>query len=79
MPVLTPPTPEQRRALAVAAPSLGRAGTWAARIEADAASGERNGVEGRPPRFVDGLRHEANSDAETLSTAIEAVGGTPRE
>jgi hypothetical protein len=68
-PSFTPPTAGPQRALTAAASHLGRAGTEAARIEADVAS-----AEGTPPFFVDGPRHKANDDTETRLTAIETAG-----
>ena len=44
----------------------------AARIEEDVRSGEASGVAGTPTFFVDGLRHDAGYDHDSLLAAISA-------
>ena len=72
VPVFTPPTPEQRRALAVAAAYLGRAGTEAAtRLLPDTRA-----VGGQAELFAE-LRDNMTNAAALCGTLAEVFDGWP--
>jgi protein-disulfide isomerase len=48
---------------------------YRARVRADFAGGVRSGVNGTPTFFVNGQRHDGSDDFESLSDAIEDLGG----
>jgi len=48
-------------------------GVHAARVHRDFESGVRSGVNGTPTFFINGARHDATWDVETLFEALEAV------
>lgn len=48
--------------------------TYAGRVREDFMSGIRSGVNGTPTFFINGLRHDAAYDLESLQAAIEAAG-----
>ena len=45
--------------------------THAARVREDFMSGARSGVNGTPTFFINGFRHDASFDLETMSAAVE--------
>ena len=46
----------------------------AGRVREDLRSGLRSGVRGTPTFFINGIRHDAPNDFETLLAALEAAG-----
>jgi predicted DsbA family dithiol-disulfide isomerase len=46
----------------------------AGRVREDLRSGLRSGVRGTPTFFINGVRHDAPNDFETLLAALEAAG-----
>jgi protein-disulfide isomerase len=50
------------------------AGVYAARVREDFRSGVRSGVNGTPTFFINGTRHDAAWDADTLLAALERAG-----
>ena len=48
-------------------------GEFAARIQADLASGEGSGVQGTPTFYINGQRHDGSYDAGTLIEVIEST------
>jgi 2-hydroxychromene-2-carboxylate isomerase len=48
------------------------------RIEADVASGVRNGVEGTPSLFINGQPHQDSYEPANLITALRAASGPRR-
>ncbi len=51
-------------------------GAFQARVKSDFTSGVRSGVNGTPTFFINGKRHDAPPDYESLSDAIEAARET---
>jgi len=49
------------------------AGTFLSAVKADFRSGVHSGVNGTPTFFINGQRHDAAFDLETLSNAIQAI------
>jgi protein-disulfide isomerase len=47
-------------------------GTYRARVREDFLSGVRSGVNGTPTFYINGIRHDADYEVETLLAAIEA-------
>ena len=47
------------------------AGTRSERVRADFSGGVRSGVNGTPTFYINGIRHEASFDFETLSAALQ--------
>jgi protein-disulfide isomerase len=47
--------------------------TFEARVRADFNGGVRSGVNGTPTFFINGLRHDASFDFETLVSAIQGA------
>ena len=47
---------------------------YAGRVREDVLSGARSGVNGTPTFFINGRRHDASYDLETLLAALEAAG-----
>ena len=47
--------------------------TYAARVHEDFISGARSGVNGTPTFFINGVRHDASFDLETMLGAIEGT------
>ena len=50
-----------------------RAGTYRPRVRNDLAGGVRSGVSGTPTFFINGVRHDASLDFDTLSAALDAA------
>jgi protein-disulfide isomerase len=48
----------------------------AERVREDFLSGVRSGVNGTPTFFINGVRHDAGWDADTLMAALEEAAGT---
>lgn len=53
-------------------------GTFEARVRADFSGGVRSGVNGTPTFFINGHRHDASFDFETLVSAISGAMKTPK-
>jgi protein-disulfide isomerase len=51
-------------------------GTYRERVRADFMGGVKSGVNGTPSFFINGRRHDASFDFETLSAAIDAAAGS---
>jgi protein-disulfide isomerase len=47
------------------------AGTYRGRVRADFSGGVRSGVNGTPTFYINGTRHDASFDIETLSAALQ--------
>jgi protein-disulfide isomerase len=47
------------------------AGTYRARVRVDFSGGVRSGVNGTPTFYINGTRHDASVDVETLSAALQ--------
>jgi protein-disulfide isomerase len=52
--------------------------TYMPAVKADFMGGVRSGVNGTPTFFINGQRHDAGFDLETLSTAIQALKSSAR-
>lgn len=67
---------ELAQSLGLSGPALRTAledGTYRERVRADFTGGVRSGVNGTPSFFINGQRHDASYDFETLSAAINAA------
>jgi len=78
-----PPSPQSlgdaARTIALDADGLARAlqeRRYAERVAEDFNSGVRSGVDGTPTLFVNGTRHDGDTDKATLRTAVEAAAAT---
>jgi protein-disulfide isomerase len=67
---------ELARSLGLSGDALRKAleeGTYRERVQADFMGGVKSGVNGTPSFFINGRRHDASFDVETLSAAIGAA------